>query len=56
MAGADTFLPAAKLQGICQRWIFEWLLRRRLAGASQGEKGKKRWKDTLSGVAALVVR
>ena len=31
-----------------------WLLRRRLAGASQGEKGKKRQKDTLSGVLALV--
>ena len=28
-------------------------MRRRLAGASQGEKGKKRRKDTLSGVFAL---
>ena len=33
-----------------------WFLRRRLAGASQGEKGKKRRKDTLSGVFALVNR
>ena len=33
-----------------------WLLRRRLAGASQGEKGKKHRKDTLSGVVALVNR
>ncbi len=31
-------------------------LRRRLAGASQGEKGKKHRKDTLSGVVALVNR
>ena len=31
-----------------------WLLRRRRAGARQGEKGKKRRKDTLSGVFALV--
>ena len=33
-----------------------WFLRCRLAGASQGEKGKKRRKDTLSGVFALVNR
>ena len=33
-----------------------WLLRRRLAGASQGEKGKKHRKDALSGVVALVNR
>ena len=33
-----------------------WFLRRRLAGASQGEKGKKHRKDTLSGVVALVNR
>ena len=33
-----------------------WFLRRGLAGASQGEKGKKRRKDTLSGVFALVNR
>jgi hypothetical protein len=31
-----------------------WLLRRRRAGARQGEKGKKRRKDALSGVLALV--
>ena len=31
-------------------------LRRRLADASQGEKGKKHRKDTLSGVVALVNR
>ena len=31
-------------------------MRRRLAGASQGEKDKKRRKDTLSGVFALVNR
>ena len=31
-----------------------WFLRRRLADASQGEKGKKHRKDTLSGVVALV--
>ena len=30
-------------------------MRRRLAGASQGEKGKKRRKDTLSGVFALTI-
>ena len=33
-----------------------WLLRRWLAGASQGEKGKKRRKDTLTGVFAFVNR
>ena len=33
-----------------------WFLRRGLAGASQGEKDKKRRKDTLSGVFALVNR
>ena len=33
-----------------------WLLRRRRAGARQGEKGKKRRKDTLAGVSALVNR
>ena len=33
-----------------------WLLRRRRAGARQGEKGKKRRKDTLAGVFALVNR
>ena len=33
-----------------------WFLRRRLADASQGEKGKKHRKDTLSGVVALVNR
>jgi hypothetical protein len=31
-----------------------WFLRRRWATAQQGEKGKKRRKDTLSGVLALV--
>ena len=31
-------------------------LRRRWAGARQGEKGKKHRKDTLSGVFALVNR
>ena len=33
-----------------------WLLRRRRADARQGEKGKKRRKDTLAGVSALVNR
>jgi len=33
-----------------------WFLRRRLAGASQGEKGKKRRKDMLAGVFALAKR
>ena len=33
-----------------------WLLRRRRAGARQDEKGKKRRKDTLAGVFALVNR
>jgi len=33
-----------------------WLLRRRRADARQGEKGKKRRKDTLAGVFALVNR
>ena len=33
-----------------------WLLRRSWAGAQQGEKGKKRRKDTLSGVFALANR
>jgi hypothetical protein len=33
-----------------------WCLRRRWADAQQGEKGKKRRKDALSGVFALVNR
>ncbi|MCI6585904.1 MAG: hypothetical protein MSC47_02090, partial [Oscillibacter sp.] len=33
-----------------------WFLSRRLAGASQGEKSKKRRKDTLAGVFALADR
>jgi len=33
-----------------------WFLRRRWADAQQGEKGKKRRKDALSGVFALVNR
>ncbi len=33
-----------------------WFLRRRLAGANQGKKDKKRRKGTLAGVFALVNR
>ena len=48
----------AKLLRTCQRCIFGdfWFLSCRLAGASQGEKSKKRRKDTLAGVFALVKR
>ena len=50
---APAKLPAPASDGSSSDF---WLLRRRRAGARQGEKGKKRRKDTLAGVFALVNR
>ena len=50
---APAKLPAPASDGSSSDF---WLLRRRRAGARQGEKGEKRRKDTLAGVFALVNR
>ena len=48
---APAKLPAPDRDGSSSGF---WFLRRRWAGAHQGEKGKKRRKDALSGVFVLV--
>ena len=50
---APAKLPAPDRDGFSSDFCF---LRRRWAGAHQGEKSKKRRKDALSGVFALVER